>query len=63
MYFTGLLWLVQKDRTAEQVARDGGQKAVAAFLENERYQAPGQVAHVDEAKNITIWIGDLVSVD
>lgn len=62
-YGSSLYILDLKDRTAEQVARDSGQKEVAAFLENERYCAPGQVANLDENKNVKVWIGDLGSLD
>ena len=57
-----ILLFEQKGFTPEEVAVDARRDDVAAFLKQQRQDAPGQFAYRDEKCNANIWIGDQVWV-
>ena len=63
-YFEFALYFLfeQKGFTPEEVAVDARRDDVAAFLKQQRQDAPGQFAYRDEKCNANIWIGDQVWV-
>ena len=50
-------------RTPEDVAREGGFEELTAFLEMERFNAPGQLAFRDANLNLNVWIGDFAAMN
>ena len=50
-------------RMPEDVAREAGYEEVTKFLENERFNAPAQLAFKSSDINVNIWIGEFSALD